>query len=208
MNVSEEPDPIREFLLERGTGRMQHPGGTLYQHVSRVAALLAEWGASEELQAAGLCHACYGTDGYPPALLSLKERPVLCELIGQRAEALVYLYASCDRAAVYPALRKPEPVPFVDRFTGNVRTPPERDVCAFLELTAANELDVVRHSPALAAEHGPALLSLFAAARPRLSAAAWRAWQAWSQQPAHQHSAAEHVRLPDSPPAGGRAGLS
>lgn len=193
-----EPDPIREFLVERGAPRLQHPGGTLYAHVIRVAALLAEWGASQEVQVAGLCHACYGTDGYAPALLSLAERPVLRELIGARAESLVYLYASCDRAAAYPALGESGPVPFRDRFTGTTRTPPERDIRAFVELTAANELDVIRHSPAMAAEHGPALLWLFAAARQRLSAAAW---QAWSQQPAHPPGPAEDEPIPDSPTA-------
>src|ERR1700733_3081771 len=170
--------PVREFLLERGAGRLQHPGGTLYEHVTRVAALLAEWRASEEVQAAGLCHACYGTAGFPHALLSLAERPVLGGLIGARAEALVYLYGSCDRAAVYPALGSPGPVPFRNRFTGATRTPPERDVRAFLELTAANELDVIRHDPVMAAEQGPALRRLFAATRRRLSAAAWQAWSA------------------------------
>jgi hypothetical protein len=130
---------------------------------------------------AGLCHACYGTVGYPHALLGLDERPVLSALAGARAEALVYLYGSCDRAAVHPALKESGPVPFRDRFTGGTRTPPERDICAFTELTAANELDVIRHSPAMAAEHGPQLLWLFAATRQRLSPAAW---QAWSLQPA------------------------
>jgi len=186
--------PICEFLLERGAGRLRHPGGTLYEHVSRVAKLLGDWGASEELRIAGLCHACYGTDGYPPALLSLAERPVLRGLIGARAESLVYLYASCDRAAVYPALRGLDPVPFRDRFSGATRTPPERDIRAFLELTAANELDVIQHSPAMAAEHGPTLLWLFAAARQRLSAAAWRAW---SQQPAHQPEPSADELAPD-----------
>jgi hypothetical protein len=176
-----QSDSIRELLRRRGARRLQHPGGTLYEHVGRVADLLAEWGASEEVQAAGLCHACYGTDGYAPALLSLAERPVLSQLIGPRAEALVYLYGSCDRVTVYPALGQPGPVPFRDRFTGTTSTPPEPDIRAFLELTAANELDVIRHSPAMAAEYGPALLSLFAAARLRLSAAAW---QAWSRRPA------------------------
>lgn len=166
------------LLLERGAGRLPHPGGTLYEHVTRVAALLAEWGASEEMQAAGLCHACYGTDGYPHALLRLAERPVLRQLIGPQAEALVYLYDSCDRAAVYPALGDPGPVPFRNRFTGVTSTPPERDIRAFLELTAANELDVMRHNPEMAAAHGPALLSMFAGARQRLSAAAWQAWNA------------------------------
>jgi catechol 2,3-dioxygenase-like lactoylglutathione lyase family enzyme len=194
--VTAEPHPVREFLLERGADRLQHPGGTLYEHVRRVAELLAEWGAAGEVRAAGLCHACYGTDGYALALLSLAERPVLSELIGPRAESLAYLYASCARAAVYPALGRSGPVPFLDRFTGTTRTPPERDIRAFVELTAANELDVIRHSPAMAAEHGPALLWLFAAARPRLSAAGW---QAWSQQPAHLPRPAEDEPIPGSP---------
>jgi hypothetical protein len=181
--VPAQPHLVREFLLEHGAERRQHPGGTLYAHVNRVAALLAEWGASQDVQAAGLCHACYGTDGYVPVLLSLAARPILSELIGARAEALVYLYASCDRAAVYAALGQDGPVPFRDRFSGTTRTPPERDIRAFLELTAANELDVIRHSADMAAEHGPRLLWLFAAARHRLSEAAW---QAWSLQPAHQ----------------------
>jgi len=195
MTVMAETSPIREFLLERGAGRLQHPGGTLYAHVSRVAALLVEWGAAEEVQIAGLCHACYGTDGYAPVLLSLAERPVLAELIGPPAESLVYLYASCDRSALYPALGAPEPVSFRDRFTGTTSTLSERDVRAFLELTVANELDVIRHSQAMAAEHGPALHRLFTAARLRLSQAAWHAW---SQQPAHQQEPAEDKPIADS----------
>jgi hypothetical protein len=179
--VAAELDPIRAFILGRGANGLQHPGGTLYEHVSRVAGLLADWGASDELQAAGLCHACYGTDGYALALLSLAERPALMDLIGTRAESVVYLYASCDRAVVYPALVQGGPVPFRNRFTGTTRTPPEPDIRAFVELTAANELDVIRHSPEMAAEHGPALLWLLAAARERLTPAAWLAW---SQQPA------------------------
>ncbi|HLK77371.1 MAG TPA: hypothetical protein VKU77_27440, partial [Streptosporangiaceae bacterium] len=136
--------PIHAFLRERGAERLPHPGGTLHAHLTRVAALLAEWGADEELQAAGLCHAAYGTDGYAPALLGVDERPVLRDLIGVRAESLVYLYASCRRSAVYPGLGRERPVPFLNRFTGATRTPPEREIRAFAELTAANELDVVR----------------------------------------------------------------
>jgi hypothetical protein len=89
VTVPAEPHAIREFLLERGGG-LQYPGGTLYEHVRRVAELLAEWGASEEAQAAGLCHACYGTHGYAPALLGLAQRAVLRDLIGARAESLGY----------------------------------------------------------------------------------------------------------------------
>ncbi len=171
-----ESQAIQEFLRDRGAGQLPHPGGTLHEHLIRVAALLAEWGASEDLQLAGLCHACYGTAGYPHPLVGLDERPVLTALAGTRAESLVYLYGSCDRAAVYPALKEPGPVPFRDRFTGRTRTPPERDIRAFAELTAANELDVIRHNAALAARHATALWQFFAALRTRLSEAAWQAW--------------------------------
>ncbi len=164
---------VEEFLLACGTDRLEHPGGTLYEHLARVAALLAEWGAEEVLQYAGLCHACYGTDGYGEVLLSVADRAELAALIGTRAESLVYLYGSCDRRATYPRLADPAPVPFRDRFTGRVVTPVELDIRAFLELTAANELDVVQHNPAIASQHGAALLRLFTCARRRLSDAAW-----------------------------------
>jgi len=164
---------VEEFLLACGTDRLEHPGGTLYEHLARVAALLAEWGAEEVLQYAGLCHACYGTDGDGELLLSVADRTELAALIGTRAESLVYLYGSCDRRATYPRLADPGPVPFRDRFTGRVVTPVELDIRAFLELTAANELDVVQHNPAIASQHGAALLHLFTCARRRLSDAAW-----------------------------------
>jgi catechol 2,3-dioxygenase-like lactoylglutathione lyase family enzyme len=184
--VESETRQIQEFLLDHGAGQLPHPGGTLYEHLVRVAALLAEWGADEDLQVAGLCHACYATAGYPHPLLGLDERPVLRAIAGARAESLVYLYGSCDRAAVHPALKEPGPVPFRDRFTGRTHLPPELDIRAFTELTAANELDVIRHNPAMAARHRAALRQFFAGARHRLTAAAW---QAWSQQPGTDLSA-------------------
>ena len=181
---------IADFVFRHG-GNILHPRRSLDDLV-RVAALLADWGADQDLQVAGLCHACYGTDGYPDALLRLDERPVLTALAGVRAESLVYLYGSCDRAAVYPALGKAGPVLFRDRFTGRTHTPPERDIRAITELTAANELDVMQHNTALAAQHGAALRQLFAAACPRLTDAAWRAW---SHQPGTD-PAARPGRLP------------
>lgn len=97
---------IEEFLLECGAGQLPRPGGTLYERLIRVAALLADWGADEDLRVAALCHACYGTDGYRHALLGPDERRVLTALVGARAESLIYLYGSCDRAVVYPALKR------------------------------------------------------------------------------------------------------
>jgi hypothetical protein len=164
-----------EFLLSLGADRVPHPGGTLHEHLLRVADLLGQWGAMPELVAAGLCHACYGTDGFDHPLLPVSDRAKLAAVIGDRAEALVYLYGSCDRAAVYPLLAGVGPAPFRDRFTGQTHTRSEADIQAFAELTAANELDIAAHNPAMAAEHGPALLRLLTGARARLSDSAWQA---------------------------------
>ncbi|MFF3411834.1 DUF6817 domain-containing protein [Streptomyces sp. NPDC002742] len=166
---------VEEFLRTRGAGEMPHPGGTLLEHLIRVASLLGEWGAHPDLQAAGMCHAAYGTDGFDQVLVDATERHVLAELIGERAEALVHLYASCDRGVVYPRLGVGQPLVFRDRFTGREHTPPEPDVRALLEITAANELDVLAHNVELADRYGPALHRLFTRARDRLSAGAWDA---------------------------------
>ena len=178
-DASPVPDrqDVEQFLISRGADRMAHPGGTLLEHLRRVAALLRSWGADPAVETAGLCHACYGTDGYDHPLVGIADRHILSELIGSPAEALVYLYGSCDRKVVYPRLAGSAPVPFRDRFTGRTVAPTEREVRAFMEITAANELDVVRRNPAIAAEHGAGLFRLFERARHRLSDAAWLACQ-------------------------------
>ncbi|HEX3910955.1 MAG TPA: hypothetical protein VHW67_09670 [Solirubrobacteraceae bacterium] len=166
---------VESFLRSRGAERLVHPGGSLYEHLRRVSMLLSDWGARPSIQMVGLCHACYGTDGFDHAMVEVADRRTLVELIGPTAEALVYLYGSCDRAAVYPLLSGDGPVAFRDRFTGRVHTPSQREVRAFVEITAANELDALAHNPALLAEHGADLFELLTRARDLLSDPAWRA---------------------------------
>src|SRR5262245_36232371 len=87
------------LLTERGARELPHPGGTLLAHLRRVHDVLAGWGARPVLRLAGLCHAFYGTDGFATALGELSRRDELAAVIGEDAERLVYLYASCDRRA-------------------------------------------------------------------------------------------------------------
>ncbi len=166
---------VGTFLSSREAERLAHPGGTLYEHLCRVSMLLSDWGADETIQMAGLCHACYGTDGFDHAMVDVTDRQTLVELIGPTAEGLVYLYCSCDRAATYPLLAGDGPVAFRDRFTGRVHTPSQREVRAFLEITAANELDALAHNHTLLSEHGAELFTLFKRMRNCLSETAWRA---------------------------------
>ncbi|MCD9874971.1 DUF6817 domain-containing protein [Streptomyces guryensis] len=171
--LSEETQAaIEEFLRGHGADQLPHPGGTLLAHLLRVQGLLAVWEAGPALQAAGLCHAAYGTDGFAPTLLPLTERATLVALIGEPAEALVYLYAGCDRATVYPRVDGTTAVTFRDRFTGREHHPSPAALRAFFELTAANELDVLTHNAELAKQHGPGLYGFLKRAGPLLSPAA------------------------------------
>jgi hypothetical protein len=165
-----------ESLASRGANEIPHPGGTLLAHLERVHALLGQWGASPVVRLAGLCHAYYGTDGFPTALGDIAQREELAAIIGEEAERLVYFYASCDRQFSYPHLGKPEG-PFKDRFTGTVLFPPLPLLRGFAELTAANELDVLQANSSLRAQYGPGLLRLFTSWRKLLSDPAWRAVQ-------------------------------
>ncbi|CAM5702914.1 DUF6817 domain-containing protein [Streptomyces aurantiogriseus] len=160
------------LLREVGADDLAHPGGTLLAHLRRVRSRLADWGARPGLQLAGLCHAFYGTDGFPSALLPLDRRTELVDVIGREAEAIVYFYASCDREASYPVLAEPNSL-FRDRFTGSVQIPAPAMLRDFADLTAANELDLADHDPAFRERWGPDLLALFTRFRPLLSGAAW-----------------------------------
>ncbi|WP_433258197.1 VOC family protein [Streptosporangium sp. CA-135522] len=156
------------FLTAHSAAEIPHPGGTLLEHLQRVAAQLKDWDASHEVQLAGLCHATYGTDGFDRRLLDLAGRDTLRDLIGERAEALVYLYASCDREATYLDLRA-----FRDRFTGAPVDPTPDELQAFLLITAANEIDVARHNADILAKHGNDLFAFFSRHRNLLLPMAW-----------------------------------
>ncbi|GAA2599460.1 hypothetical protein SMC26_20055 [Actinomadura fulvescens] len=161
-----------ELLEERGAAEIAHPGGTLLAHLRRVSGLLEQWGARPVLQAAGLCHAFYGTDGFATALGDVTRREELVAAIGGEAERLVYFYASCDRKFSYPRLRDGD---FRDRFTRAVVVPPWPMRRDFAELTVANELDVFAHNEELRARYEDESLRLFASWNDLLSAPARKA---------------------------------
>lgn len=167
-----EKDAV-DLLRRLGADTVEHPGGTLLAHLRRVADLLGDWGARPALRLAGLCHACYGTDGFGAALLPVSRRDELASVIGADAERLVYFYGSCDRKASYPGLTDTDGI-FRDRFTGAESRPGAQQRRDFAELTVANEIDVLRNSAELRTKYGAELLALFSRLRPLLSDAARR----------------------------------
>jgi hypothetical protein len=166
--------PVCAFLKRLGADRMAHPGGVLLDHLRATARRLERWRARPALVAAGLCHAVYGTQGFPHALLDSDQRLEFAGLVGCETEAIVYAYGCCDRAAGYPSLARP----FIrDRFTGR-RTPMFSALIRdFTELTCANELDVLQHAAGPTAEIACSLAKLLRPRRSLLSHAAWTSFQ-------------------------------
>jgi hypothetical protein len=131
-------------LLHRTEARyVEHLSGTLLEHLVRTEELLRQWGASDEVAIAGLCHAVYGTDGFPVALLNLDSRNLVVDAVGSDTEAIIYLYASCDRGSTYPNLLDGGSHRFADRFVGGVVEPTLSQLQNFVDLSLANEADVL-----------------------------------------------------------------
>ncbi|MEA2435970.1 MAG: hypothetical protein QOF65_526 [Thermoleophilaceae bacterium] len=164
---------LNHVLDWSGAGDIDHPGGTLRDHLDRTAELLDQWGSAPWVVDAGRLHAAYGTDGFPKGLPGV-DREKIIAAAGTRTEGLVDLYGHCSRADTYPTFLSHAPR-VIDRRSGDARPLGQAEVRAFAELTVANELDVMRHSPTIAATHGRELLALFRAWRPLISAGGWRA---------------------------------
>jgi Domain of unknown function (DUF6817) len=163
---------IVEFLADHGAGALPHPGGSLLDHLRRTHGLLVSWGAPPELVLAGLCHAVYGTDGYPHALVAPTDRHVVAALAGAAAEAIVHRYGRCDRAVVHPQLGRRRPVAFRDRVTRVTTHVTGAALRSFAELTVANEIDVLTHHAGLAPPERAALADLLTRCRTLVSPAA------------------------------------
>ena len=154
VSAAARPATLR-FLLDHGADTIDHPGGKLFDHLLRTAVTLAEWGAADDLVAAGLCHAVYGTDGFRVALRDLEERALVRDLLGDRAEAIVYVYAASDRSVTWDAPGDAAAVPYLDRFTGEARALDAGEAADYWTLTAANELDLVDRIPGADVIIGP-----------------------------------------------------
>ena len=158
------------FLCDRGAQAIPHPHGTLFEHLVGTEQLLRAWGCSDTVALGGLAHAVYGTDGFAPHLLEWSERHELVELAGADVEAIVYLYASCDRGATYPQLGKDGPVAFRDRFSDRTFEPSPAALQDFVDLTLANEIEIA--APGSGDPAPPWLLDLVEQIQSRASAAA------------------------------------
>jgi uncharacterized protein DUF6817 len=150
---------LRDWLRQHGAETIEHPGGSLYAHLSRVYDRLGRLGLNDDTRLAGLAHATYGTDGFDVALLDRDDRHTLREIIGARAEALVHRYGGCDRSRTWQRLADTGEV--YNRFTDRAETLDAAQLRSFVDLSIVNELDVMEQAPSIMDEHGEYFRELF-----------------------------------------------
>jgi hypothetical protein len=88
--------PFNDFLIEAGTIDQAHSGRTLHEHLVGTWTLLTDWHCSVDICNAGLFHSIYGTATFKPKTVSIDDRDVIQEMIGDRAENLVHLFCTTD----------------------------------------------------------------------------------------------------------------
>lgn len=152
-------DAVLELLKRHGAETVPHPGGTLLAHLQRVERRLRDHAADDVLRLAALGHAVYGMDGFDTALPDLDQRHVLGQAANVDAEGLVYLYAACDRSRTWPGLGETREIH--DRWTGTSMRPSPVVLARFVDLSIANELDVIEHSAEARATFSRPLLDTF-----------------------------------------------
>ena len=110
MMTMEISQHIDNFLLEVGTKNQPHGHRTLYEHLIGTWKLLKEWGCSRDICNAGLFHSIYGTQVYLPSTIPIKNRKVVQNLIGEKAENLVYLFhiTPPDRFEHFVTMHEPD----------------------------------------------------------------------------------------------------
>lgn len=164
---------IGRFLDDTNAAETAHPGGTLLAHLHRTGDTLEQWAAPAWVVDAARVHAAYGTDGFPHPMAGASPQ-LLTAVVGTRSEQFVARYCYCSRRHSYPTFLTDAPV-LVDRRTGEKTPLDDLELRAFLELTMANEIDVVAHRP----EFGADTAALFRRWLPFVGESARTAVNAW-----------------------------
>lgn len=124
---------ILKQLEELSVSNFEHLNGDLLSHLLETFQILEEWGSPEFLCYAGLFHAVYGTFAYQNPVVGTNARKEIVEIIGEKAETLVYLYGQFGNT---------KSIFHKNRFTGEITTLTRSILNDLCELTAANEVQL------------------------------------------------------------------
>jgi len=98
-NVADQT--LWNYVNEKVPAVLAHTGSAAFdEHLKGVQAVLRYWNSPTHLTNAGLFHSIYGTEGFQGFSLPLSERSVIRDLIGDKAEKLVFVFCMVDRFTV------------------------------------------------------------------------------------------------------------
>ncbi|RHZ00653.1 hypothetical protein DYB37_003908 [Aphanomyces astaci] len=89
-------EKLHQFLKASVPEALAHTGA-FDEHLIGVQSVLRTFGADEDVCTAGLFHSLYGTEGFQGFKLPILRRPEIRQLIGPRAERLVWQFCVVDR---------------------------------------------------------------------------------------------------------------
>lgn len=117
MPISKERSERIKLLDRVPVKDIQHFGRSLEEHLIGTHDLLDQWQNSENVCLAGLFHSIYGTKTFSPAALTTESRDDVRLLIGEQAEALVFVFGMSDRKRLLLENQSP-PYRWIDHRTG------------------------------------------------------------------------------------------
>jgi hypothetical protein len=126
--MDKEFKQMTDFLLGIGIEQVPHTRKSYLAHLIAVFRDLESLGCPQDVCRAGMFHSIYGTEKFQGFTLPLDRRDEVRALIGDRAEYLAYLNCAMDRASFDHSLdRKIDPLPIIDRITGQEVQLAQRD---------------------------------------------------------------------------------
>lgn len=95
---------VRTMSTIDGAVEFAHASTTFYEHLKGTFSILAAWDQPEEVRRTGLVHTAYSGDLFMFYLFdsnSEVERQELRDILGEKAEALTYLFGTVDRGSLF-----------------------------------------------------------------------------------------------------------
>jgi hypothetical protein len=92
-------NPAHEEYLKKALS-LPHSGRSLWEHLKGTWKILSDAGRPQYICDAGLFHSVYGTRQYRYQCVPIEKRSEIIDLIGPRAESLVYYFCVIDRPRV------------------------------------------------------------------------------------------------------------
>lgn len=140
-------DERLEFLRRHGADAIGHSERSLLAHLLGIRALLMSWGAGAHLLDAGLFHSVYGTESFRRPAIPDSDRSRVRDLIGDKAERLVWLYCRVQRGHFEREAGRGTPDHIVDHACGKPIAIAPSEVAAIANLLAADALEQLPRHP-------------------------------------------------------------